>query len=165
MRSRPVRASILAALLLLAASACSKSTTGGSPSAAGGSPSAAGGSPSASGGGSGKITIGPDSANDKGSKVVTGAASTELELNDEDGVFYMEPTVLMGSPGQSLTIELKNESKNGTLHNFSLTEQSIDMDVQAEQSGSVTVTFPQSGFLEFFCKYHRTIGMVGELTT
>jgi plastocyanin len=80
-------------------------------------------------------------------------------------VFYMEPTVLMGSPGQSLTIELKNESKNGTLHNFSLTEQSIDMDVQAEQSGSVTVTFPQSGFLEFFCKYHRTIGMVGELTT
>jgi plastocyanin len=158
MRSSLFRASVLAAFLLLAASACSKSTTGGSPSAAGGSPSA-------SGGGSGKIAIGSDSANDKGSKVVTGAASTELELNDEDGVFYMEPTVLMGSPGQSLTIELKNESKNGTLHNFSLTEQNIDMDVQAEQSGSVTVTFPQSGFLEFFCKYHRTIGMVGELTT
>jgi len=153
MRSSLVRASMLGALLLLAASACSKST------------STTGGSTSAPSGGGNKITIGSDSVNNKGSKVVTGATSAELELNDEDGVFYMEPTVLMGSPGQSLTIDLKNESKNGTLHNFSLTEQSIDMDVQAGQEGTVTVTFPQSGFLEFFCKYHRTMGMAGELTT
>jgi plastocyanin len=154
MRSSLARALMFATALLLTASACSKSN----PST--------GGSPSTSGGGSGdKITIGSDSANNKGSKDVTGATSTELELNDEDGVFYMEPTVLMGSPGQGLTIELKNESKNGTLHNFSLTEQSIDMDVQAGQAGSVTVTFPQSGFLEFFCKYHRPMGMAGELTT
>jgi len=28
----------------------------------------------------------------------------------------------------------------------------------------VTVTFPQSGSLEFFCKYHKSSGMVGELS-
>ena len=163
MRSSPVRVVMFALVILLAASACSKSNPGtsGAPS-----PSSASGAPSPSSGGSGnKISIGPDSANNKGSKVVTGATSTELELDDEDGVFYFEPTVLMGSPGQSLTIELKNESKNGTLHNFSITEQSIDMDVESEQSADVKVTFPQSGFLEFFCKYHRSIGMAGELTT
>jgi plastocyanin len=96
---------------------------------------------------------------------VTGVSMVEVELNDEDGVFYMEPTVLTGTPGQSLTIDLHNESQNGTLHNFSLTEQSIDKDVQASEEADVTVTFPQSGFVEFFCKYHRSNGMAGELTT
>jgi len=85
----------------------------------------------------------------------------EVEMDD----FYFGPTVLTGSPGQKLTIELKNESKAGTLHNFTLSDQNIDQDVQADQSTEVTVTFPQSGFLEFFCKYHKSSGMVGELTT
>jgi plastocyanin len=87
--------------------------------------------------------------------------------NDEGTDFYFEPTVLTGAPGQRLTIELDNHTHNGTLHNFSLTEQSIDQDVPPFAGGShptITVTFPQSGFLEFFCKYHRTKGMAGELT-
>ena len=50
-------------------------------------------------------------------------------------------------------------------HNFSITDQSIDQDVSADKTVDVTVTFPQSGFVEFFCKYHKTSGMVGELTT
>ena len=30
---------------------------------------------------------------------------------------------------------------------------------------TVTVTFPQSGSVEFFCDYHRSLGMAGELST
>jgi plastocyanin len=45
-----------------------------------------------------------------------------------------------------------------------LPEQSVDQDTQAGKNATVTVTFPQSGVLEFFCKYHRSSGMAGELS-
>jgi plastocyanin len=114
-------------------------------------------SPSPSESEGGTIKIGNDTANDHGSKDVSGASSTEVELDD----FYFEPTVISGTAGQKITFELKNEGN--ALHNFSLTDQSIDKDVEAGQTEDVTVTIPQSGFVEFFCKYHRTVGMVGEL--
>jgi len=105
------------------------------------------------------MTIGSDKANDKGTESVSGMDEFELELDN----FYFKPTVLKGTPGQELKIELSNDGS--ALHNFTLEAQSIDQDVQSEEKADVTVTFPQSGFLEFFCKYHRALGMVGELST
>jgi plastocyanin len=113
--------------------------------------------PSASGSAGGTITIGSDTANNHGSKDVSGASSTEVELDD----FYFNPTVITGKPGQKITFELKNEGS--ALHNFSLVAQSLDKDVQPGQTEDVSVTLPKSGFLEFFCKYHRALGMVGEV--
>jgi len=107
------------------------------------------------------MTIGSDTANNHGSEDVSGKTSEEVEMDD----FYFGPTVLTGKPGQTLKIELKNESKSGTLHNFSLDAQSISQDVPSGTTTDVTVTFPASGFVEFYCKYHRSSGMVGELTT
>jgi plastocyanin len=164
MRSNPARLVVLFAVLAVFGAACSsKSNTssGGSPSPSEAVSASASASASASESGGGTITVGPDTANNHGSKEVGNLTSLEMELDD----FYFEPTVLTGSPGQKLTIELKNESEAGTLHNFTLSDQNIDQDVQADQSTEVTVTFPQSGFLEFFCKYHKSSGMVGELTT
>jgi plastocyanin len=129
----------------LVAGACSKSTKGGT-----------GSSPSGSGG---TMTIGSDTANDKGTTSVSGKTELEVEMDN----FYFEPTVLKGTPGQELKIELSNEGS--ALHNFTLQAQSIDQDVVQGQKADVTVTFPQSGFLEFFCKYHKARGMVGELST
>jgi plastocyanin len=154
---------LLVIVVAFGASACSKSNSTTAPSSAGpssGTPSPGSGSPRT-------ITIGSDIANDHGSKSVSGATSVEVVQNDEGSDFFFEPTVLMGTPGQRLTIELSNHSHNGTLHNFSLTEQGIDQDVPPPSGGppvTVTVTFPQSGFLEFFCKYHRSRGMAGELS-
>ena len=84
-------------------------------------------------------------------------------VNGEKDDFYFKPTVLKGTPGQELKIELSNEES--PLHNFTLQAQSIDQDVVQGQKADVMVTFPQSGFLEFFCKYHKARGMVGELST
>jgi len=142
----------LVAVLAMVAAACGG---GNGNSGATGTPGATEG-----GGGesSGTMTIGSDTANDHGSKDVSGQSSIEVELDD----FYFEPTVLRGTPGQQIKLELMNE---GTAeHNFTLEEQSIDQDLEAGKSGDVTVTFPDSGFLEFYCKYHRGQGMVGELT-
>jgi plastocyanin len=103
------------------------------------------------------ITIAGQKANDHGMKDVSGESSVELEQDN----FYFEPTVLEGTPGQKLTIELSNEGS--ALHNFSIPDQSIDQDVQPDAKGEVTVTFPNSGTLVFFCKYHQSQGMVGAL--
>jgi plastocyanin len=107
----------------------------------------------------GQITINGDKANGHGSADVAGKDETELEADD----FYFEPTTLEGQAGQTLKLELKNEGS--AEHNFSIDDQNIDQDIEAGEDAEVTVTFPDSGILEFYCKYHRTSGMVGQLTT
>jgi plastocyanin len=139
MRSKLGAALGLMLALGLVAGACSKS------------------SKTTSGGESGKITLGSDQANNKGAKDVTGRDEMEVELDD----FYFEPTVYSGTAGQQIKLELSNESNN--LHNFSLDGQSISQDVAAGEDMDVTVTFPQSGTLVFYCKYHRSRGMAGAL--
>ena len=94
---------------------------------------------------------------DHGTKDVSGQDEAELELDDN----YFEPTVLKGTPGQKIRLELKNEG--GAEHNFSLDDQGIDQDVDIGEDGEVDVTFPDSGELEFYCSYHRQLGMTGKL--
>ena len=143
-------AALSAAVVLLAG--CSSSTSTSSP--------AAGGSSSASSSGGGTITIGSDQANDHGTEDVSGMSSFELEADNDDG-FYFKPTVLTGSANQSLTLEIKNE---GTAeHNFTIGSLGVNVNIQPGQSQEVTVKFPGSGTVEFYCSFHRSLGMAGEL--
>jgi plastocyanin len=104
------------------------------------------------------ITIGSDQANDHGEATVSGETSIEVEQDD----FYFGPTVLTGAAGQDLTIELKNEGS--VAHTFTIDSLNVDVEVQPDESKDVSVTFPKSGFTEFYCRFHRTSGMAGELT-
>jgi plastocyanin len=129
--------------------------SGSSPSSGGG------GSPTSGASEGGTITINGDKANDHGSKVVSGSSSLELEADNEGNEYYFDPTVLSGKPGQKLTLTVKNEGD--TTHNFSLDAQNINQDVQSGKEITVTVTFPKSGDLEFYCAFHKSLGMIGEL--
>ena len=60
-----------------------------------------------------------------------------------------------------LTIELKNEGERA--HTFTVTEQSVDQEVQPGDEAEADVTFPESGELSFICKFHESSGMVGAL--
>lgn len=146
MRSTLWRSVVVLVAVVLMGAACSsnkgETTTGASPSESGG----------------GTITIGTDTANDHGSKDASGASSLDVEQDN----FYFNPTIITGTAGQKLTIKLENEGS--ATHNFTLEDQNIDQDVQSGQDATVTVTFPQSGILEFYCKFHRSQGMVGELS-
>ena len=147
MRSKVGRMLVMVLALSLVAAACSKKSNGSG----------------ASSGGGGSMTIGSDRATNKGTQDVSGKGTFELEMDNDNGKFYFKPTVLKGTAGQQLTLTLKNEGN--TVHNFSLVgSEANGVDVQAGQEGSVQATFPQSGFVEFFCKYHRSLGMVGEMT-
>jgi plastocyanin len=107
----------------------------------------------------GTTTIAGVAAADHGTKDASGKDELDVELDDN----YFEPTVITGTPGQKLKLELENEGS--AEHNFTLTAQSVDQDVEAGEKADVTVTIPQSGQVSFFCKYHKALGMAGALAT
>jgi plastocyanin len=157
MTSLSVRATVCSCVLLLAAAACSKSAA---PSAVGSSPSPAESSTASSS--PSTLTIGGQAANFKGSKDLAGKSTFELELDNDNGLYYFEPTVLVGTPGEKITLILKNVG--ATKHNFTLESEHINQDVNTPgTSARVTITFPQSGTLQFHCEYHANLGMIGEL--
>jgi plastocyanin len=108
---------------------------------------------------SGQKTVAGLAVNDHGTKDVTGMDEIQIEADD----YYFEPTILKGKPGQKITIEIDNESSSSTEHNFSQSAQSVSEDIEAGETTKVTVTFPDSGTISFFCKYHKGSGMGGGL--
>ncbi|MEK6276194.1 MAG: cupredoxin domain-containing protein [Actinomycetota bacterium] len=105
-----------------------------------------------------KTTIGGVATEVHGTKDVSGeTGKVEIEMYDN----YFEPTVLKGTPGQKVTLELKNEGE--TAHTLTISEQSIDQEVQPGDEAEADVTFPESGELTFVCRFHESSGMVGAL--
>ncbi len=104
-----------------------------------------------------KQTVAGVSTNFHGTKDVTGMSSLQIEADN----FYFEPTVLKGTPGQKITLTIKNESS--TEHNFSIEAQHVDKDIEDGKSQTVSVTLPASGTISFFCEYHHGQGMAGGL--
>ena len=149
MRARTFVLFSAAAAALITLAACSSSSS--SPGLASGSSS-----------GSNKITIGSDQANDHGTQDATGMSTFTIEaVNDSSGYFF-NPTILQGSAGQSITLEIKNDGS--VQHNFSITSMNLNVTIQPGASQEVKVTFPQTGTVEYFCSFHHALGMAGELS-
>jgi plastocyanin len=84
------------------------------------------------------------------------SSSTEVEMYDN----YFKPKTISGAPGSTVKIELKNEGKNE--HNFKIDSQKqADADVEPGKSSSISVMIPASGSVQFYCEYHKGLGMVG----
>lgn len=100
-------------------------------------------SPSASGGGSANV-----------------AGKTTLAMTAQN--FSFSPSELEGTAGQTLRITVKN---TGTVpHNLSIDAQNINVTINPSQSKDITVTFPTSGSVQFYCLFHKVSNnMVGEL--
>lgn len=94
---------------------------------------------------------------DHGIKDVRSVSKLELEADD----YYFSPTFLRGNPGQTLTLVIESEGRQ--LHNITIAPLGIDKDIPPKGKLQFEVTFPASGVLIFSCKYHRTLGMNGQL--
>ena len=106
----------------------------------------------------GSTTIGGMTAELHGTKDVSGeTGKVEIEMYDD----YFEPTILKGEPGQTVTLELKNEGNNP--HTLTISDKGVDQEVQPGDEAEADVTFPQSGELTFVCRFHESNGMVGAL--
>lgn len=103
------------------------------------------------------LTLGSQTFNDHGTKDGQGKDVLDVEADSN----YFGPTFVRGTAGQKMALTIENES--GAQHNFSIPSQRIDMDIPAKGKATVMVTFPQSGAIRFFCKYHTGTGMNGEL--
>ena len=153
MRSRVLALLALGAAVSLVAVACGGGGGGGGSSPSSSSGGQAGGTLSLPGG----IT-----ANNHGSASVTGGAA-QIEASNAGSSYFFTPTVLKGSPGQKLTVTVKNSGD--TEHNFSIDAAGVNKNLQPGQSATVTVTLPGSGALVFYCAFHKSLGMAGEFTT
>ena len=71
-----------------------------------------------------------------------------------------KPTTITGKPGATVTVALTNTGANK--HNFKIDGQpKADADVDPGKSATATVKIPKSGSVQFYCEYHKGLGMVG----
>jgi plastocyanin len=156
---------ILLAALALVGGACKSSSSSATGGGGGTTPSEqpTGGESSGGQAEPTPTTLGTEQANFVKQEDAAGKTSIEVEADTDKGTNYFSPTVITGTAGQQITIELKNESSS-VKHNFTVESQNINQDLAPEQTATVTVTLPSSGVLEFHCEYHQTVGMVGQFS-
>jgi plastocyanin len=104
------------------------------------------------------IIVAGERANDQGTQNVAGLRDFELQMDE----FYFRPTILTGEPGQTITLELLNDGTRP--HTFTLDLLRVDLDVAPERTAGTKVTFPDSGALLFYCRFHAGGGMRGGLS-
>jgi len=90
---------------------------------------------------------------DKGLAVADGA---EMAVNASD--FYFQPTCVQAASGDTLTLRVTNTG--ALLHNVTIADQGVDIDVAVGETVEVPVTIGDRP-LVYICKFHRTSGMVG----
>jgi plastocyanin len=95
-------------------------------------------------------------------------ATIEVAIREgyQTGGWAFSPTILAGEAGQALKLTISNPTGKGiftTQHNFTLEEQGISVDIEPGEEATVSVTFPESGSLTFFCRRHVDEGQAGAL--
>jgi plastocyanin len=84
-------------------------------------------------------------------------ASGEIEMEVDDS--YFEPTFVKTTAGAKVTVKLRRE---GSLpHTFTIDKVKVDQMLEPEATATVSFTMPDSGHLNFYCKFHRATGMQG----
>jgi plastocyanin len=141
------RVMVAGAIIALAGTACGSGSSGGTSGAQSGNGPAS------------SSTIAGLKANNHGQKDVTGQSAVTIETDN----YYFAPSILKGSAGQKVTLTIENTST--TQHNFTITSQNLNKDLDSKAKVTATVTFPASGVLSFFCEYHKSQGMAGGLLT
>jgi plastocyanin len=87
----------------------------------------------------------------------SGGGTNEVEMYDD----YFKPKTITGKAGSTVKVELKNEGQNE--HNFKIDGQKADADVEPGKNATVSVVIPKSGSVQFYCEYHKGLGMVGKV--
>lgn len=86
------------------------------------------------------------------------AAGEAITIQMHDNFFGTK--TITGKPGSTVKVTLKNVGANQ--HNFKIDGQKkADADVAPGATATATVTIPKSGSLQFYCEYHKGLGMVG----
>jgi plastocyanin len=74
---------------------------------------------------------------------------------------YFKAKTITGKAGSTVKVKLKNDGK--AEHNFKIDSQlkQANADLHPGATATVSVTIPKSGTLQFYCEYHKGLGMTG----
>jgi plastocyanin len=113
---------------------------------------------SSSNGGTTATTSAPPATTSAPPATSSGQGQVTITLVD----FSFNPSTVTASTSQEIVLT----NTGAALHNFSITSLGIDKDVQAGQTVTLAAPGPSvtPGTYDFFCKYHKSQGMVGTLT-
>lgn len=92
-------------------------------------------------------------------KGVVKVSGTTVTVKASD--FAFTPTYVEAAPNTHLTITVSNVGSS--THSFTIDSAHVDRTLTAGKSTTVSVTVPASGSLNFFCKFHRGLGMQGAI--
>jgi plastocyanin len=94
-------------------------------------------------------------------KTTAASSSSGKTVVDMEDNFFKQKTI-KGKAGSTVKIELKNDGSNE--HNFKIDSQKqADADVSPGKTATVSVKIPASGSVQFYCEYHKGLGMVGKV--
>ena len=102
------------------------------------------------------------SASDTGSSGASADVSGKSTFAMDADNFFFSPAELDGTAGQ--TVELTVRNVGSSTHTFTIDSENVDVSLSPGQEQQVTVTFPKSGSVEFYCTFHVGTGMKGTLT-
>ena len=88
---------------------------------------------------------------------VTGKSAFTIDTYDN----FFSPNTLTGSSGQTLNLTITNFG--AATHTFTISSENIDVLLAPGTSQTVEVSFPKSGSTQFVCRFHESMGMVGQL--
>ena len=94
-----------------------------------------------------------------GTPASSSGGGTPVSLEAQNKMFT--PATITARSGDTITVTITN--KDGFDHNFSISELKVNQDVPKGTSKSVTFTASGTTNLQFFCEYHKSMGMVGTL--
>jgi plastocyanin len=120
--------------------------------------SSSAGASSASSGGGGGAYGSASSTKTTSNSSSSGSGETKVDMADNK----FEPATITGKAGSTVKVELKNTGQ--AEHNFKIDSQKgVDKDVEPGEDATVSVKIPTSGSVQFYCEYHKGLGMVGTL--
>ena len=77
--------------------------------------------------------------------------------------FSFVPAKLPGNVGAPIEITLKNIGQ--APHTFTIDEFDVDTEIAAGEETTVTVLPSEPGEFNYYCRFHRDQGMLGEIST
>ncbi len=143
------RLAVAAVLLALSASACA-SEQGGTPAPEGPAPAVA------------PVTL-DGKVDNRGVKDLTSsAANVAFEMESDEN--YFDPTFIKVVPGATVKIEIIQTGQ--APHTFTIDAPAVTpaVDVLTNKKGeaqTAELTLPTSGVVNFYCRFHKDLGMQG----
>jgi plastocyanin len=112
-------------------------------------------SSSSSGGGYGGGYSKSSSTSAKSASSSAASGSSTVTLGDN----FFQPKTITGKAGATVKLTLKNTG--AAEHTFTIDSQHVNTVLTAGKSATVSVKIPASGSVQFYCQFHKALGMVG----